>query len=111
MRNAHVQTILAKLMSYLPPSDDVTYHRQYIQVSASFIIFLSFWYVVQDRGNVFSRVCGIGQGKEVPIPYQKAITWCNEAWPRSHPTGTNYEGDPRLVSQQVGQGSGRLSCC
>ena len=43
-------------MSYLPPSDDVTYHRQYIQVSASFITFIPSPYLV--RGKVtFSVVC------------------------------------------------------
>ena len=46
MRNAHMQTMVAKLMSYVP-SDDVTYHRQYIQVRHCTINF--FKRIVQTR--------------------------------------------------------------
>ena len=31
IKNGHVQTLVAKLMSYVP-CDNITYHRQYIQV-------------------------------------------------------------------------------
>ena len=95
MRNAHVQTILAKLMSYLPPSDDVTYHRQYIQVSTSFMI---------REGNVFSCVCvvlcrGVGQGGRYPMKEIYNMMQCNMAQALSSKR-TSHEAGPNLPLEE-----------